>query len=315
MEEQRSKKSPLVGVAAEYQKIEQEYRRSIALVEARPLFERVLVGAWVAVDVLLALVFFGGILWYLANGMFVEQARATAIFMNANDGQGRGLEHQPASLRVEKPYVMAANSGGTRFDVVAGITNEAERWVAEFKYQFTWSGGESPEYSGFALPGVTFYATALGMETGRPGGAELQVRNIEWRKLDGRVAPDAEAWITEREGFEVQDEVTTEVVALDAGKVSQTSFILANKSSYSYQNPEFVVMIRRAGAPVAVTVVQVPQFEAASTRPVSIGWLTQLPAPVQVDVWPRIPFHDVTAYRSPQGTAERDLRDLFDGSR
>jgi hypothetical protein len=296
MEERTPKKAPLTGVAAEYQKIEQEYRRSVAIVEARPVLHRVIFGLWALADVLLLSVFAGGVVWYAANGMFVDERREEALFVNAGATRSWAGSEQPTALTVGRVYTLPGNAAGTRFDAVAEISHTAAPWVAEFTYQFTWSGGQSPEFKGFALPGVPFYATALGIDGARSVNPEVQIRNIVWQRLDARFAPQPEQWLVDRQNFVTAEAVTTDVVRLESGTVSQTTFNLTNRTPYSYYQPEFVVMVRRAGAPVAVTLAQVPHFLAGETRVVTLGWLTQLVAPLQVDVFPRIPFHEPDAY-------------------
>lgn len=296
MEERTPKKVPLTGVAAEYQKIEQEYRRNVAIVEARPLLHRVVFGVWALFDVVLLGVFAVGVVWYLANGMFVDERREEELFANAAGTRAWSLAEQPTALTVGKVYALTGNAAGTRFDVVAEISHDALPWVAEFTYQFTWPGGQSPELPGFALPGVPFYATGLGLDGTRSMNPEVQIRNLSWRRMDARLAPQPDVWLRDRVGFEVTDAVTTDAVRLDEGTVSQTTFQLTNRTTYSYYRPEFVVLVRRAGVPVGVTLAQVPHFLAGETRVVTLGWLTQLVAPVDIDVFSRIPFHEVDAY-------------------
>lgn len=298
---------PTNGTRPEMQKIEQDYRRNVAIVEARPKLEQVAIFAWLLLDVALIVYFFFTVVLYLVSGAFAETRSVASIGANA------GVSHDAAASRVAQPLLTGDAAVLTRdtgaYDIYATVENVNTDWYAEVTYAFQDGDAVTDEASAVILPGETHYLTSLNYAAAtRPSGMELVVKDVHWVRVDRHVIEDVAAFLVDH-GNIVADSTYAADVTYENDVVGRSELTLTNATPYAYYAPEFVVLLKRGGTIVGINTVTVPRFEAGSTRDVDVHWFGSIPTSSTVEVIPAINYFDEDAYMDPQGEPAADRRD------
>ena len=302
--------TPLNGLQQDYATIESDYRRKVALTGARPAVERAFYGAWFAVDAVLLLFFAATVLWYAANGMFVDERMASGIGYNMASMQAKLHGNAPAPIIMGTVDALASGTGG-KYDVFIALENPNDRHGVEIRYKFLYDGGETDEATTFVNPGSKKTLVALGAASERPRNPHLEIVKEEWVILDPHDVPSVGAWLDERNNFPLADVAYAHDLTFAEGTVSRSSFTITNETPYSYWNPTFLVKLLRGSNVISLTTVTLPEFESGETRAVDVRWYGDLPSTATVAVEPDIAFFDPDEYMDPQGRQGIDVRNLF----
>lgn len=293
---------------AEMRKVEAEYKREVALVEARPKIRKFGLNLWFAVDVVLLIIFFGYIGFYLTLGTFSERREVASMGDNQavlnSISQARAA--QPLGVEVTRIFT----SGEGRYDFLSQIENPNSDWVATFNYYFSTTQGDTQVQVGFALPGRIEQIAALGQEFAtRPGSAELIVEDVAWQRVDAHVVDDPLSWIEERLDFSIDNAVFDTALQLEGTAIARSSFEITNNSPYGYWSPDFYLFLVRGGVVQAINKVSVSGFEGGETRSIDVNWFGATPANAEVQIVPYINVFDPDIFMPPQGEATVDVRD------
>lgn len=307
---QQEEKEPTPQANPEATAAEQEYRRSKMIVEARPKLKRLGILLWMAFDIVLVVIFIGYIGVYLSAGMFGDKKTIATIAEDIDTMHAISESHIAESLRIGDAKEFSL--GGDEYDFYAIVGNPNEEWFATFTYYFSSSAGDSEKLNGAVMPLSESHLVAIRQQVdSRPVGSDLIVEDIEWHRVDAKEISDIEEWLEEHNKFDVMDaEYSLDLEVADEN-IARTSFTLNNNTPYSYWNPEFIVLITRAGSVAGVNTVTVNGFASGESREMDVNWFGSVPSSGSVEVISNINYFDDEEYMPLAGDVEADLRDDF----
>ena len=301
--------APLSEENRQFQAIDREHQREMAIVNARPLLQRVLFGAAVVIDVALLIFFALTIIAYLVYGSFVELRAAATLGDNGSAMHAIVDSTKAKDLIIGSPKSFSTTDGHR--DLVVDVENPNDEWYATFTYTFSWSGG-SEKKEGFIMPGEKKYLLALNVEsTSLNSGLNLEMSDFSWHFIDRHVIPDPKHWLDEMDAIDVINPTYAGDLALGEAKIGRSTFTLKNNTGSSFWSPTFTVLLMRNGVLDGVHQATVPQFTHGESRDVEVRWYGNVPASGQIMVVPNINFFDPASYVAPQGGQASDVRDLF----
>lgn len=290
--------------------VEKQHRRETMVLNARPLLAQVILGIWVAIDVVLLVFFCWQIIGYLVSGSFVELREIGAL------GDNVGVLHESVAndsahdLLVKNAKTLRASSSAT--DFYASLENPNADWYATFTYRFTWSGAATDAYRGFVMPSESKYLLALNVKSdARPSSAEIELSDVVWHHVNRHEVANIDSWLEDHQNFVVTNSVYAADVALESGSVARSTFTLANDTPYSYWNPIFAVLLERNGVVVGINQATVERFASGETRDVDVHWSGDIPASGTNLVLANVNFFDASAYMMPGGVQGTDWRDIY----
>jgi hypothetical protein len=290
------KKSPLT---VQYQAIDADYRRDIAIVEARPLVLRIALTLWGLLDVGLIALFLIVVLGYLISGSFEDSRSMARLGDNVAGFHAITEAQQPIDFQIAPAKVLG---GAGRYDLFSRVANTNENWSATFSYHYSYDGGETDPQSGFLNPNETREVPALAVESsGTPRNARMIIENVMWNRVDRHAVPSVDAYLENHNNFPISNIIYSNNIGLGTTvNVGQTDFTLANRTSYSYWEPKFLVFLERGTTTLAVTEITVPRFVSSESRSINVRWLDAIPASATIRVVPVINYQDESLYMKPQ---------------
>lgn len=301
-------------VSPELISAEKQYRREKIIVGARPILKRIGLYVWIGIDVLLLAVFLGYIGYYLISGNFQDRRQVAQIGENVGAMRSVSEARAAQDLQIGPTSVFAVAED--RYDVYGEIENSNIDWYATFDYYFTSSQGDSQRYSGSVMPAEIRPIVALRQEfMSRPNNVELVLEDFRWHRVPAEDIEDPLVWMEEHNDFLIEDAEYTFDVEIDGEQIPRTSFTITNSTPYSYWNPEFIVIIRRAGNVAGVNATTISGFASGETRDVNVNWFGAAPSSGTVEIVPNINYFDSNAYMPPSGEVMDDVRDVLQDRR
>lgn len=307
-----SEKPYLDALGQDIQGVEQEYRKKVTVVTARPRIVQAVFIAWAAWVCAMALFFLATVGWYGVQGIFEDQGYKNTLLQNSTLTQSRLLAKAPQQLVFGSVQSVSSGSEGL-YDVYVEIKNPNARHAVEFSYVFTHSDGETKEKNGFLNPSETAYITAPRAVTGRPQNPSFTIQDVSWIYLSTHDIASISAWYSERSAFSVSNVVFAGDITYANETVSRSTFLVTNRTPYSYWEPSFTVRVLRGTTVLGITEITASRFKAGEERAIDVRWFGELPQTATVAVTPRIPFFDSRAYMSPEESESNDVRNRWTG--
>lgn len=274
---------------------EKQLKLSFWLVKNRPLFKKIGLGLFIAVDAIFLLYGLYGFVDYL---LITGPREAREIASMTED-----LNYSYSSLNIKlgaKPLDIKSTillRGKETYDALSFIKNRNENWLARFKYQFAVDSQMTELRNGFILPGEGKFITDLGLSLGRGvKHASVLIDDLRWSRISTRDIPDYEDWSSSRLNFEVSETDFSPAVGLDQGSVSRASFIVKNLTAFSYWQVGFRVILYRGATIVGVNYITIPQFKSGEIRDAEVTWFEPIGQVSRVDVAPEVDIFDAEVY-------------------
>ncbi len=296
------------ALSPELQAIEREHRRGIRLLAARPLVVRCGIILAVVVNSGMLVFFVVTVVGYIISGSFAELRAAATVKNNIVS------MHAVAQGSVAQVLVVGAakvvQGTPTSYDLYATLQNPNTEWYATFTYTFHGGGMISRTEKGFVMPGEKKYMLALGVRAdARPAALSVALENIVWHRVNRHEAPNSAEWLAQHGNFVITSPTYTTDITLATQPIGRTAFTVTNASAYSYWEPQFTVILERAGATVGIAQATVSSFGAGEKRDVEVRWYGELPSSATVTVVPEINYFDPLTYMAPQGAQSADPRE------
>lgn len=290
------KNSPL---SREYQAIDKEYKRDVALTEAGPLLVRILFGFFVAVDLAMLAFSLAIIGSYAVNGSFIDARRMADIGNNVALFHSLSGVQGPDTVELGTARVVSGSDG--KYDLVAEVTNPNPYFTAHFSYHFVFDGAEGKTYEGFLNPLETRLLPGFATpSTGTPRNVRVVIDELSFARVSRHEVQDVEGWLEEHQNFPVADVLYSGDIELGAEAVGQTDFTLTNRTPYSYWDGTFLVLLERGSQVSAVTEIHLKEFLAGESRQVNVRWTDPIPASATLRVVPVLDYQDPAIYMKPQ---------------
>ncbi|MFH1767444.1 MAG: hypothetical protein ABH826_05175 [Patescibacteria group bacterium] len=290
--------------------IDKQYKREVALTEAKPFLKRLGLALWFALDIFLIVFFVGYLIYFVFIGLPSSKEEAARVARNIDSTHAISIARAARPLTPGTVRVIEEDSG--TYDIYTQLNNPNEDWYATFSYQFVSAAGESTKYKSFILPTESKYLIAFAepFDT-RPLSVDIVLEDINWFRVDAAQISNVSSWTAEHQKFVVENVEHNAALQLDGKAITRTSFSITNRSAFSYWSPQFLVLLGRSGALTAVNTVTIPGFESGETRQVDVNWFGNAPAAASVEIVPNINFFDADEYMTPVSDTSADLRDQF----
>ncbi|MEK9156867.1 MAG: hypothetical protein AAB448_01900 [Patescibacteria group bacterium] len=295
--------------------VEQEYRKNVTVVTARPRIVQAVFVAWGAVVAIMVLFFLVTVGWYGVQGIFEDNAYENALLQNNVLTQSRLFAASPQGLLLGSVQSVPTGSGAS-YDLYIEVENPNTRHAAVFSYTFSHDDGSTDEKESFLNPGEKAYILAPRATTGKPKNASFSLADISWIYLSRHDIANINAWYAEHTAFSVSDVVFARDIAYADAVVSRTTFLVANHTPYAYWEPTFTVRVLRGSVLLGMAEITAAKFKAGEERTIDMRWFGELPQTATVTVTPRIPFFNEDAYMNPEESRTDDVRNRWtvDGS-
>lgn len=313
------KKSEEDPTRVELSDIEKEYTKDVRVVVWGPRIVNGLFWIWGGIDVLLIGAGVVAVGLYLANGAFVDKRLTARFAQNTVVQREASIEGSAVSLvLLDDPRVISL--GGGKYDIVSMVENPNAQWVAYVEYAFELNGEMTETVRAMIPPESEIPLVALGVELeGGSGVARVDFKEIDWVRPRIEVIDETVSGQSVQEFYlERSDVVVTNAVhgRASSGPVaegsglapSQTAVLttaeLTNQSPYSYWDATFVIVIERAGTPIAVNTTTLKGFESGETRDVVVRWFGSVPTDGDVVFYPTYDVFDKTVYMEIDDTVK-----------
>ncbi len=302
----------LDALTQDIQGVEQEYRKKVTVVTARPRIVQAVFVAWGAIVAIMVLFFLVTVGWYGVQGMFEDSAYENALLQNNVLTQSRLFAASPQDLLLGSAQSVPTGSGGM-YDLYVEIENPNTRHAAVFSYTFSHDDGSTDKKESFLNPGEKAYILAPRATIGKPKNASFSLTDISWTYLSPHDIANMNAWHAEHTAFSVSDVVFARDIAYADTLVSRTTFTVANHTPYAYWEPTFTVRALRGSVLLGMAEITAAKFKAGEERVIDMRWFGELPQTATVTVTPRIPFFDEAAYMNPEESSTGDVRNRWTG--
>lgn len=275
----------------------QKLKFGVWVAEHRLRLYRAAVGALIGFNVLT----WGYVLLYLGYYLIFGIAEDRAISQSLSrtyDYTSARAHFAPAPLQIIATDVYQGGVG--KYDAVSETVNPNLNWRAEFDYYFIVDGAATGRGHAVLLPGDTRPIAILGIESeSYPGGAEVILENIVWKRVSAHTITNAAVWQAERLNFKMTDFKFTRAQSDDTTHGHAIEFKLANDSAYSYARPQFYASLLYGGAPVGIMAFTLDNFRAGETRAVDLRSYVAGLAVTAVEIYPAINVYDRSVFLAP----------------
>ncbi len=286
--------------------VEQEYKREVAIIKARPIIYKLLIFLWMLFDVVLLGLFISFVVGYLAVGQFSDRTSTANTIKNLFTIHSSAQDLSAKSLLIGN--TTAVNSIDS-YDFTASISNPNTDWYADFDYAFAGSAGSTHVSHGFIFPGENRQLITLQQKFDvEPRNFELVVTNLKWTRLDAHMVGDLNEWYSQHNDFIFSD-VSHGTIRVGSKNVTSSNITVKNNSPYGYWSAPFTLLLERNGAIVGVNQFSIAGFEAGETRQITINWFDSAPSSGDLHVTPSIDYLDSEIYMPAQAEPGTDIRD------
>lgn len=186
-----------------------------------------------------------------------------------------------------------------KFDFATRMKNPNDDFVATITYRYEWNGGETEEKKDILLPGDERPVVLFGYAGDSPSNARISVQQIDWRRVNPHVVPDARAYISERIQFPVENVTYLQADGLNDIPAHQITFDVKNQSAYSYWQGVFYIEFLENDVPTGVAYLALDRFRAGETRAVDIRSVAPTLSVTDVRLHPVINVFDPDVFLRP----------------
>lgn len=196
-------------------------------------------------------------------------------------------------------------SSGERYDLANRLENPNDKFMANFKYCFTFAGNDLVCGEDFILPNEKKYVLALGRElNGSQSEASFRIFDLFWRRIDAHQIPDWNTFVSSHLNFPVS------AVSFSSGitntlsekiNLNNLAFSLKNQTPYGYYEVPLNILLFSGEELVGVNRYLLQNFSAGDDRPIKISWPGSLSAVNRTEIMPDINIMDDQVYLKYQG--------------
>jgi hypothetical protein len=258
-------------------------------VEHKQLLAKILYGFLILVSAVSWTYTIYGFAYYLARGMTEDNLLAKELVQTQS--ADHGYVAQAAAKDLTMGPVQVLSSSG-KYDLFAAVTNNNQKWWAEFDYYFVAAGRQTPAAAGYVLPSQTKYLSALAQDLSyQPADASLVIENIRWRRINQHEISDWNSYYQSHLNIASADikfipagvSVLTEKLNLN-----QLSFTAVNNSAYNYWEVGFSILLYGGDQIVGINHYILSDFMSGQKRPIQLSWPGNLGRVDRVEIIPEI---------------------------
>ena len=243
-----------------------------------------------------------GFAYYLASGMNQDKILANQLVQTSAIGHEYVAQIAAKDLIIGSVQVLGSSG---KYDLLAPIKNDNQKWWVEFTYYFTASGKQTEKTDGFILPGETKYFAALAEDFSyEPTDGILIIENINWHRVNQHEFPDWNDYYQKHLMISSTDiKFTPANTSLLSGKLglNQLSFKAANQSAYNYWEVGFTILFYNADQIAGIDHYFLTDFMSGQIRQIELSWPGKLNRVDRVEIIPEINIMKDNIYIQYQG--------------
>lgn len=267
---------------------------------------------WITVLFLVNVIIIGtGI--YLALYYFViHQAEYDALMAdysrNYVNYEGFRAKDRPQKLQLQSVSVIEA--GNEKYDLVAKVVNNNEKWLATVEYQFYVSGVATEIHRDYILPSHDKILVDASISSKkRIANAQFSIIQVYWHKEFGvqEVKDDVLK-------FEIlnSEYIPSSRLNIDTKvQINTLKFDIKNGSSFNFWKIKLIALLYSGSRLVGVNEVFVDNLSAGEQRTVETSWFNKLPNITNSEVIVDLNILDQDNYKDFQSEAKIDIRDYI----
>jgi len=244
----------------------------------------------------------------ISAGFFVYSAYQYYIYFTDNSQKAAAVGDNVVSphdiikdLKTEAPLFFKSSD---KYDLVVKVTNENDKFSANFQACFSSEGQEITCVDSFVLPSESKYIFSLGNELKTDiKTLTYSTKNISWQRIDAHSIPNWTDFSGARLNFTYTNINFYSIT--DSNFVNQSSgnileFNAENLSPYSYYSVPLNISLFEGTQLVSVNTYYLQNFLSGETRNIKINW----PGDYQnarVEIAPNINILDDSVFLKYQG--------------
>ena len=141
------------------------------------------------------------------------------------------------------------------------------------------------------MPKSEKYLLSLSQEN-KGGNYQFIIKSTSWKKIDNRQYPDWQKFYQESTNFLISQKAITSVAGANS-----LSFVIENKSPYSYWEVPLNIVLASGGTPIGVNRFVLADLKALEKRSVNISWQNGNLSGAQIIITPDINILDSSVFR------------------
>lgn len=203
--------------------------------------------------------------------------------------------NKPKNLSVGETQVLRGKTGFV--DLVVEIANPNQQWTVQSLDFYFLIGEEKTEIKqAFILPGELKYLVFFNYPSNSTAiNAQLVIENIKWEKISD-FQPMKDQMLNF--SYENASVLSSSASGLSAeSTISTVSFDVLNKTSFSFRNPHFIILLSRGNQLIAVADTYVDGLATGERRTEKINLFQNLPSSTQLQVVPDINILDPDTFK------------------
>ena len=280
---------PISGVSLK------KLRMGFWFVRNLPLFKKtmwillvvVVVGVWIY-----AITGFG---WYIFKGMKEDEK-----MINEMATQGVSSTQKTSNELTSSSVTILQHKD--KYDLYAKVGNPQEHYTATFDYCFTQADEEISCQKGFIFPQENKYVLSLSQELNNRSNVGLNIKNINWNRIDYHEIRDWEEYKKERLDIEFKEakySSSAQNEYSDQVDLNTLTFTAINDTPYSYWEADLNIILYNTGSIVGVNTYTIDRFRSGEKRDIELVWSANINRVTDVSIIPNINILDKENYMKP----------------
>ena len=271
---------------------------------SRPSLRMMNIGLWFSENRRSLIKFLVLLLISITIGFFVYAAYGYIYYVLVGKDQDKSLTENFEKIGLDLQAVHLMNTAAPlvasaplsffhddKIDLAVSIKNSNEKHFASFDYCFVSKGEEFSCGTDFVMPKSEKYLLSLSQEN-KGGNYQFIIKSTSWKKIDNRQYPDWQKFYQESTNFLISQKAITSVAGANS-----LSFVIENKSPYSYWEVPLNIVLASGGTPIGVNRFVLADLKALEKRSVNISWQNGNLSGAQIIITPDINILDSSVFR------------------
>ena len=271
---------------------------------SRPSLRMMNFGLWISENRRRLLKFLVLLLISITIGFFVYAAYGYIYYVLVGKDQDKSLTENFTEIGLDLQAIHLMNTtvplvASTPFsffhddkiDLAVLVKNDNEKHFSSFDYCFVSGEEEFSCGTDFVMPKSEKYLLSLAQEK-KGGNYRFVIKETRWNKIDVRKYPDWQTFYKKSTNF-----LITEKSITSAAGSNSLSFVIENKSPYSYWEVPLNIILTSGGTPIGVNRFVLTDLKSLEKRPINISWQNGNLSGAQIVIIPDINILDSSVFR------------------
>lgn len=271
---------------------------------SRPSLRMMNFGLWISENRRRLLRFLVLLLISITIGFFVYAAYGYIYYVLVGKDQDKSLTENFAEMGLDLQAIHLMNIASPlvastplsffhdeKIDLAVLIKNNNEKYFSSFDYCFVSGEEEFSCGTDFMMPKSEKYLLSLAQEK-KSGNYRFVIKETRWSKIDARKYPNWQEFHQKTTNF-----LITEKSITSAAGSNSLSFVIENKSPYSYWEVPLNIVLTSGGKPIGVNRFILADLKSLEKRPINISWQNGNLSGAQIVITPDLNILDSSVFR------------------